>query len=61
LTPRRQRRTLERGATSAGPLPVTTIDHVGNAPQLFSARIRCHTVLPMFGGLADIASFCPRG
>ncbi len=43
-----------------GPVPMLALEHVGNSPQLFSARVGCHEFLPQFGGIADIASFCVR-
>jgi ABC-type transport system substrate-binding protein len=47
-------------ALARGPLPMVALDQVGSSPQLFSGRVRCHTFLPLFGGIADIASFCLR-
>jgi hypothetical protein len=45
-----------------GPVPMIALDQAGNSPQLFSERVpvRCHTFLPQFGGIVDIASLCLR-
>jgi ABC-type transport system substrate-binding protein/class 3 adenylate cyclase/tRNA A-37 threonylcarbamoyl transferase component Bud32 len=47
-------------ALARGPVPMLALDQAGTSPQLFSARIRCHTFLPQLGGIADIASLCLR-
>jgi hypothetical protein len=39
-------------------LPVTGLTVNVSPPQLFSARVSCHTFLPQFAGLADPTSLC---
>ena len=41
-----------------GPLPVTGLAVNRSAPQLFSARVRCRTYLPMFNSYVDPSSLC---
>ena len=41
-----------------GPVPVTAMTVGQGLAQLFSARVKCHTVLPLFGSIADPTSLC---
>jgi ABC-type transport system substrate-binding protein/class 3 adenylate cyclase/tRNA A-37 threonylcarbamoyl transferase component Bud32 len=47
-------------ALARGPLPLTAFSAFSSPAQLFSARVRCHTFLPFFGGLVDPTSLCVR-
>jgi ABC-type transport system substrate-binding protein/class 3 adenylate cyclase/tRNA A-37 threonylcarbamoyl transferase component Bud32/streptogramin lyase len=41
-----------------GPTPAVPLVFVAGTPQLFSARVACHTFLPQYNGLVDFASLC---
>jgi ABC-type transport system substrate-binding protein/class 3 adenylate cyclase/streptogramin lyase/tRNA A-37 threonylcarbamoyl transferase component Bud32 len=45
-------------ALARGPLPLAAFAGFESSPQLFSARVRCRTFLPFFGGLVDPTSLC---
>jgi len=52
-------RRLDR-ALARGPLPLAAFAVYESSPQLFSARVRCRTFLPFYGGLVDPTSLCLR-
>jgi ABC-type transport system substrate-binding protein/class 3 adenylate cyclase/tRNA A-37 threonylcarbamoyl transferase component Bud32 len=45
-------------ALARGPLPLAAFSAFSSPAQLFSARVRCHTFLPFYGGLVDPTSLC---